>query len=92
MQFLELKRLFCSQFVFRNWKLGAQIIVIINFAEIIAEKNNGKVLWFLCGVQTPLIYKCVPCDFSYLLGLDVHLLQIKVYCFENEQTTHDTTA
>jgi hypothetical protein len=33
-------------------------------------------------ILTPFYSKHVPCDFSYLIGLDAHLLKIQTHCYK----------
>jgi hypothetical protein len=37
-----------------------------------------------------IISKCFLYDFAKFMGLDVHLLQIKVYCYKDNHTTDIT--
>jgi hypothetical protein len=36
------------------------------------------------------IFQCVPCNVAHLAGLDIHALQIQIYCCNVDQTADKT--
>jgi len=49
---------------------------------------TGKINECKCVFRVHIFSKCIICYFSYLIGLDVQLLEIQICCCKGNHTAH----